>query len=284
MLCGTILMISSRYHTLLGAGGTSKSYFLHNRLWKHCEHLVQRVMFGQEKGANPKARAIGTIESLLLICEWHPRSLHFPPESHGWDADLITHEDGPDAPTERGLPGDNAESVQWMEDVIEPSRRSDRMSWMLMGAALSLAHELRIFDLPKPSISQNMQTVDLAASRRLRLQKLLYVFHTQLAARLGYMSLLSSNITNTVSKPWRPMESEGGRQNQWEMFMNGWIQLTWLLKSIADVFFQSPASTKDCLLSGRYVGLLDHFRPLLSRWQEEYFQSRGRLQDKQILW
>src|ERR1700744_6377870 len=83
MLCCTILMISCRFHVLPGAGGTAKGYFLHNRLWKHCEHLILRIMLGQEKGTRTKARSLGSIEALLLISEWHPRSLHFPPESHG---------------------------------------------------------------------------------------------------------------------------------------------------------------------------------------------------------
>jgi hypothetical protein len=33
-LCSTILMISSRYNILPGGGGTTRSYFIHDRLWE----------------------------------------------------------------------------------------------------------------------------------------------------------------------------------------------------------------------------------------------------------
>ncbi|KAL6812601.1 hypothetical protein V8C40DRAFT_277720 [Trichoderma camerunense] len=50
VLCTVILTLSSRYHLLHGDGWLSRSYFLHNRLWRYCQSLLQRVIWGQEKG------------------------------------------------------------------------------------------------------------------------------------------------------------------------------------------------------------------------------------------
>jgi hypothetical protein len=276
MLCCTILMISSRHHPLPGAGGLSKSYFLHNRLWKHCEHLIMRVIFGQEKGPKTKARSVGTIESLLLISEWHPRSLHFPPESHGWDADLIPGVTDPqDGDSPMPPEEDSNPSTQWLEDVVEPTRRSDRMSWMLMGCAISLAHELGIYEADKyPSTTTHGQA-DQILHRKCRIQKLLYVFHTQLASRLGHLSLMPPTISHIISCTFRSKSSPERTMDQWELFMDAWIGLTKIFKSVADIFFQSASSTQEYLLSGRYINLLENFRPLLSRWQEEYLESPG---------
>lgn len=52
-----------------------------------------RVMYAQDTGSNPKTRAVGTIESFLLMTEWHPRALHFPPDVDGWDCEMIDTSD-----------------------------------------------------------------------------------------------------------------------------------------------------------------------------------------------
>src|SRR6266536_209777 len=87
VLCTIILTLSSRYHLLSGDGWLSRSYFLHNRLWRYCQSLLQRVIWGQEKEVTSKTRALGTIEGFLLMTEWHARSLHLPPDIEAWDSD-----------------------------------------------------------------------------------------------------------------------------------------------------------------------------------------------------
>ncbi|RQM05766.1 hypothetical protein DH86_00003983, partial [Scytalidium sp. 3C] len=57
--------------------------------------------------------------------------------------------------------------------------------------------------------------------------------------------------------------------------MGAWIALTKLLKSVTDVFFPSAASTKEYLLSDRYIELLNHFKPLLAEWKEKYLPKTG---------
>ncbi|KAK9853251.1 hypothetical protein MYU51_007083 [Penicillium brevicompactum] len=142
MLCYTILMISSRYHTLPGVGGYSRSFFIHHRLWQHCQHLLLRITLGQEKISKAKTRTIGSIEALLLMSEWHPRALQFPPETDGWDSDFImTSPDIRDPPSTEDIPV----SSRWREDVVEPTKRFERMSWMVLNSALALAHELGVF-------------------------------------------------------------------------------------------------------------------------------------------
>lgn len=83
MLCCVILLISSQFHHPPGIGGKSRGYFIHHRLFQHCQHLILRIMLGQEKLSKAKTRHIGTIEALLLLSEWCPQSLHFPPRT-GW--------------------------------------------------------------------------------------------------------------------------------------------------------------------------------------------------------
>lgn len=279
MLCCTILMISCRFHVLPGAGGTAKGYFLHNRLWKHCEHLILRIMLGQENGAQTRARSLGSIEALLLISEWHPRSLHFPPESHGWDADLLMRsisdqelemdEAGTYSPGREASP-----SAQWLEEVIEPSRRADRMSWMLLGCAVSLAHELGLYESGSSSDYAASAAEEDIQGRKQRLQKLLYVFHIQLALRLGHISLMPTSLLHAIQKTPRSATIPVSEDEQWHLFMDAQLDLTKLFTSISDVFFSSPSSTRTLLLSGHYANHVANFRSLLTRWHEDHLQPR----------
>lgn len=270
VLCSTILMISSRYHILPSAGGESRNFFIHHRLWQHCQQMTTRLLFGQEKSTKSKVRSLGTVEALLLMAEWHPRSLHFPPEADGWDDDLISTDTGPSDSTEANETSAN----RWLEDVIEPSRRSDQMSWMLLGCGLSLAHELGIFETeendPPDEPSQLNEQMTL---RRQRVQRLLYVYINQLAWRIGCMSPIPQSLNHAVLGGRKPRGlSQPG--STWLVFMDSWIELTKLAQSVTDMFFPSAKFARQQLHSGRYVGLLEHFRPLLNQWKEKYLQPQ----------
>ncbi|KPM35711.1 hypothetical protein AK830_g10868 [Neonectria ditissima] len=148
LLCSVILMISTRYHLLPGTGGVARSALLHHRLWEHCQHLVMRIMFGQEKRSKAKTRTRGFIEALLLMIEWHPRAIHFPPAADGWDSSLIITDSDP-RDDQFGYQADAMEDseARWLGDVVAPAKTSDRMSWMLLGCAQSLALELGLSDV-----------------------------------------------------------------------------------------------------------------------------------------
>ncbi|EFQ98514.1 hypothetical protein MGYG_01541 [Nannizzia gypsea CBS 118893] len=279
VLCCTILMISSRYHTLPGVGGASRGFFIHQRLWQHCQHLIMRVMLGQEKGSKAKTRTVGTIEALLVMSEWHPRSLHFPPESDGWDSDLMM-DTMPEHHDSTSPDSSVSASSRWLEDVIEPARRSDRMSWMLLGSGLTLAHELGIFDTDD-SRARSLISSPEGENRgfpveetmnfpRHRIRQLLYVFINQLASRLGCMSLMPQSLNHSIVAP----SSLNTGIDEWQTFMNSWIELTKLAKSVTDMFFPSATFTRQQLHSGRYIGLLDHFRPLLSQWRQKHLDTK----------
>ncbi|QGA14004.1 hypothetical protein EYB26_001656 [Talaromyces marneffei] len=269
-LCCTILMISSRYHVLPGIGGASRSFFIHNRLWNHCQSLIMRLILGQERSSRGSIRTLGTIEALLLISEWHPRSLHFPPEGDAWDSDIAFGlSDGP------ATNQPESSSNQWLQDVIEPARRSDQMSWMLLGSAFSLAHELGIFEPEERSLEPSKHPSPALVThnriRKQRVQQLLYVYINQLASRIGCMSLMPQNLNRAISKihGLNPVETK----TEWDTFMDSWMDLTKLTRSVNDMLFPSASFAKQQLHSGRYIGLLDHFRPLLAQWRARHLDA-----------
>ncbi|PWY78263.1 C6 transcription factor [Aspergillus heteromorphus CBS 117.55] len=268
VLCCTMLMLSSRYHVLPGAGGESRNFFIHHRLWQHCQQLVVRLTFGQEKASHTRIRSIGTIEALLLMSEWHPRSLHFPPESDGWDSDLVLAPEPQES--------ESSSAGRWVEDMIEPAKRSDQMSWMLLGSALSLAHELGIFELDDKkcdysSVYEGFISDDQIRLRRQRVQRLLYVYINQLAWRIGCVSLMPQSLNHAIAGR-QTSRASNEPVDEWLAFMDSWMDLTKLAKSVTDMFFPSVSFARQQLHSGRYIDLLDHFRPLLVKWKEEHLR------------
>ena len=220
-------------------------------------------MLGQEKLSTAKTRVLASIESLILISDWHPRALLLPPELDGWDGELISP--GYDRHN-RVHTDDDAPLIRWREDVFEPTKRSERMSWMLLGAAVNLAYELGVLgDTANSFTSDNpVQTV-----RSHRIGKLLYVYVTQMSVDLGFSSLLPENITLKASAVL-PASAQALQDRQWEAFMKLWVELTRLKKTASAMFFQSTAHTEQQLQSGHYCLLLEHFEPSLLRWQEDF--------------
>lgn len=272
ILCCMILTISSRYHVLPVPGGESRGFLIHQRLYEHFQHLYLRVMLGQEKGSKAKTRTLGTIEALLLLTEWQPRGLHVPPAADGWDSDVMfTMKDHRDE-TEPAV--DNPSRGRWLEDVINPARRFDRMSWMALGSAMSLANELGVFDNDDPSATDLSATSEYqkrVQSRRISLASILYTYQEQLSCRLGRKSMMPQSISHSSNS--RMTLIKNGQE--WVSFMTAWTELTRLARSISDMLFPSSIITKHLLQSGRYISMIEQFEMLLTGWKSKHLNSPG---------
>ncbi|KAH8672825.1 hypothetical protein BGZ60DRAFT_405685 [Tricladium varicosporioides] len=279
MLCVTILTISSRYHILQGDGGILRSDDIHRKFWLHWKKLYTRVLYGQEAKSKVIIRTVGTIESLLLMTEWHARALHFPLDLDGSDDEIPDEiDDEPDR-----MDSNSRDCRKSTAEIEGAARRSDKMSWMLLGSALTLAHELGISD-------QRLQDRDLASKdfsspngreqaefielRRSRPRRLLYIYINQLASRLGWSSMIPRIISDSAEP------SLGGEADrQWYNVTSRWISLTRLMKTASDMLF-SPVTMKQLLRTGNYVTSLEHFGHLLQDWNKEYDTLRA---DKRLL-
>jgi len=144
MLVVTLLTISSRFARLTGAGAASRASAIHEKLWKYLQGMIDRMIWGQEQfgggfcGAgqqpgsdvNPLSRkglrTLGTVESLMLLTEWHPRSLHFPPGDND-DDELVVPEDVSTDPNNTTADMMKGFGEQRIDSWLEPCWRSDRM-------------------------------------------------------------------------------------------------------------------------------------------------------------
>uniref|UniRef100_A0A8H7TQ22 Uncharacterized protein n=1 Tax=Bionectria ochroleuca TaxID=29856 RepID=A0A8H7TQ22_BIOOC len=74
ILLGCIRTVSSRYYHLpkSAIGGFERSCEIHSRCWDWVKKEISKVIF---EGSRPKAM-LSVIESLLMLAEWMPRSIH----------------------------------------------------------------------------------------------------------------------------------------------------------------------------------------------------------------
>ena len=247
-------MISSRYHTLRGIASLSRSRFIHEELWQYTQRLIQRIILGQEKGPDYALRSIGSIEALLLMSEWHPQAIDLAPSRYGWDSELLVTNEQP-----------TLKSNSWLEDVIEPTKRLDRMSWMLLGSAQLLGHELGIFREQREE--DPSERAESEQFRRMKVRELLCIYVTLLAARLGCHSMIAITFSKSaLSKLTKPSSRPLG----------AWIELMKLTKAVNGLLFPSASGTRELLRTGNYIDLLEHFQPLLDQWCQKHLDGSPR--------
>ena len=196
------------------------------------------------------------MEALLLLTEWQPRAVHAPQPSVCYDSqEGLGLEVIPRVHFSEGL---DPTKIKWREEVFEPASRADRMSWMMLGIASSLAHELGVYD---DADGKSSDLCDSAAKQRLR--RLLYLNVNQLSLTMGCRSFLPSGVSDIALSSITTIDSafwEG------EKVISLWIDLTSLLKMAKGM----STSYRPGMRDGSYNSLLEHFQPLLGQWYQRF--------------
>ncbi|KAK2748142.1 hypothetical protein FQN57_001266 [Myotisia sp. PD_48] len=305
VLTVAMLTIASRHMKLAGNGANSRAYSIHEKLWSYLRGMIERLFWGQEKFGdsggismprqfeisnpmvsgqqrNGQLRSIGTVEALLLLTDWHPRALHFPPgddENTLLDVDpqYLSHLDGdrdhdhlPDLFPGKctGTPGDSRPSFyKW----LEPVWRSDRMSWMLLSAAQALAFELGIFD-QKNELRESTESPSQKTRRR-RLRRLILVYVSQSSGRLGIPSMLPLpqwNINTDPLKAEALHSSQSPEENMIDLMQDCWMDISKIMYTSNQVLFLSKEQTTSLIKTGQYRERIDEFIPSLREFKQKF--------------
>jgi hypothetical protein len=252
---------------------------------------------GLRKGS---LRTLGTIESLMILTEWHPRALHFPPAeaidelmlpSHEAN-DLIANDEEANQRAGGGVGGKRIES--W----LEPAWRSDRMCWMLLSTAMGLAFELGVFDdidelLRDGAIDRPEYEEETYRQRAYRIKRLLMIYLTQLAGRLGWTNMVPESLRKSdpaVSRR-RPTSVEGttpgtnpsSLSNAFnyipdleldDQIIHCWAGISNAMHIGNEKLFKSRKHTTEIIQNGKYIDLLKDFQPMLRDWLKEFERFR----------
>ncbi|KAJ5122539.1 hypothetical protein N7448_003671 [Penicillium atrosanguineum] len=293
VLAVTILTIASRHLKPKGDGASTRAFYIHDRLWSYLRGMIERLFWGQEKfdaggpgigrprgldlGASSgksyakgNLRALGTVEALLILTDWHPRNLHFPP---GDDENTLLDREAQsqsradkDIDTESQTKGQNssAEGRVAFQKWLEPAWRSDRMSWMLLSTAQALAFELGVFDHKTESKGAHESLPEQTRKRRLR--RLILVFITHSSGRLGIPSMLplpewAQDMPPTTADP----KSERPDLDQMQ---DCWMEISQIVYDANHQLFASSEQTSELIKSGRYREQIDWFQPQLRAFRQ----------------
>ena len=301
----TILTTASRHMKPKGDGAYTRAFYIHDRLWSYLRGMIERLFWGQEKFggggvgiSNPRSfdlaapatrspakgnlRSLGTIEALLILTDWHPRNLHFPPgddENALLDLDAHAHLGRTDRdhhhhhPPEVDLdhaphraPTTAAEGRLAFQKWLEPAWRSDRMSWMLLSTAQALAFELGVFDQRSEARVATESPAEQTRKRRLR--RLILVYITQSSGRLGIPSMLPlPQWTNDIQPTVEP--GADGDQAVVDRMHDCWIGISKIMYQSNQLLFASNEQTSELIRSGRYRDQIDRFQPFLREWRRD---------------
>ncbi|PYH43777.1 Zn(II)2Cys6 transcription factor domain-containing protein [Aspergillus saccharolyticus JOP 1030-1] len=296
VLAVAILTTASRHMKPKGDGAYTRAFYIHDRLWSYLRGMIERLFWGQEKFDNngmgisrprsfdlaPTAakvnhkgnlRSLGTIEALLILTDWHPRNLHFPPgddENALLDLDAHTQsryerELETDAEnTANRAPNNAAEGRLAFQKWLEPAWRSDRMAWMLLSTAQALAFELGVFDQKNDAKAAVEPLSEQTRKRRLR--RLILVYITQSSGRLGIPSMLPLPQWTSDIQP-TPMTSTKGSDAIVDRMHDCWIGISKIMYQSNQLLFASNEQTSELIRSGRYRDQIDRFQPFLREWR-----------------
>jgi hypothetical protein len=266
-LCCVILTISSRYHTSSAPGGQSKGTLIHQKFWGHCQRILLNIILGRERGPPTKARSLGSIIAVLLLTDWQPLGLHEPPDFETGDPR--------DMPDNGSLDEEYPSQNRWLYNIAQSSDQFNRMSWMLIGCAISLASELGVFDRESNTASCENGTIEDTDRHQQQQQKvasLLYVYHDLLSSRLGRQSLMTESMISKAKFLGRSFGNASVYGYDWTSFMMAWTELTILVRSVSDVLFTSRHAARCFRQSGCHSSIIQPYNALLAAWRTKYMQ------------
>ncbi|KAL2188497.1 hypothetical protein L209DRAFT_751463 [Thermothelomyces heterothallicus CBS 203.75] len=321
ILTVTLLTIASRYRRMPGTGGHCRSHAIHEQLWTYLRGMIERVVWGQEafgggfcgSGADDiqssstapwrglrrgSLRTLGTIESLMILTEWHPRALHFPPNEATDELMLPSY----DPPSPGATGGNQKPSAGFggrrIESWLEPAWRSDRMCWMLLSTAMGLAYELGVFDdidemLATGAITRPEYEDESYRLRANRIKRLLLIYLSQLAGRLGWTNMVPERLRKSdpaVSRRRRhsvegttPGTNPSSVSNSFnyipdleldDQIIHCWAGISNAMQVGNEKLFRSRKHTTEIIQSGKYTELLAEFQPMLKEWWNQFERFR----------
>jgi len=234
----------------------------------------------------------------MILTEWHPRALHFPPNEAIDELLLPSYDQNPmddegnQRPSAAGVGGRRIDS--W----LEPAWRSDRMCWMLLSTAMGLAYELGVFDeidelLATGAITRPEYEEESYRLRAYRIKRLLLIYLSQLAGRLGWTNMVPENLrkSDPVASRRRPHSVEGttpgtnpsSLSNGFnyipdleldDQIIHCWAGISNAMHIGNEKLFRSRKHTTEIIQSGKYINLLKDFQPMLKDWWREFERFR----------
>jgi hypothetical protein len=218
-------------------------------------------------------RTLGTIEALLLLSDWQPRSLHFPPDDDDNHLLNVNYDKLPSQATSNGNIGHNPSLdalpyASW----LEPAWRSDKMCWMLMGLAQALSFELGVFDFNDVEGSSSAPSFE--QQRKTRIRNMVLVYVAQISGRNGIPSPLKLS-------EWEPSYDQESA-SPIDRMQGLWYHVAGIMNRANKEIFPSRQFTRELTRGLEYRQSIATFAPLLEGWVRHFEQVKPYLQQPML--
>lgn len=134
MLLVGLVTLASRYHPLSGSHGEIRSERIHWQAWNLFKKYLQSALWG-----SPQTRSPGAIAAMLLLIEWHPKSINNPTafddensyDMFGSDEARAGAYDAGSQPLTALTSQQRYGMTTLLEElnIVAPGYRSNKMSW-----------------------------------------------------------------------------------------------------------------------------------------------------------
>ncbi|OAP55556.1 hypothetical protein AYL99_10529 [Fonsecaea erecta] len=288
----TILMIGSRYRKWTGPAAASRSCVVHDRLWRYLQGMISRLFWfednfvgeftslsdpsssmqkrGQESVRSIRFRTLGTCEALLLVLDWHPRALHFPPIDDDTTSIVITETPSTRNPSKSSGEYETGAGHLWLA-------RSGHLCRSMLSTVSMLATELGFFDGkegPSTYYSEYRDDLYRAPSTRQRAQS------------LQYLIWIYATQQQTGPPSWRistPTPSALRIESHLDNATECWVRVATLVKRADEALFRSQRYTQKIIRNGQYISIMQSFQPLLQEFIIKFNHAKLSRQMRLIL-
>ncbi|KAM5356456.1 hypothetical protein ACJ41O_003102 [Fusarium nematophilum] len=300
VLAVTLLTIASRYRYPSDIDDLRQSRVIHDRLWLHLQGVIRSLVQSEKVAARLRGKlntpcatpvdsttpedsdgnsrldydnliGLGTIESLLLLTDWHPR---------GFDSLLEEYDDlsvGGEQNQTPKSPSQNQPPSGWTDQVS----RSDRTCSLVLSIATSVAHILGIFNDTLADDAGNLRDERFRA-RASRLKALLHIYRTQLSTRFSRNSderTVSAALEGGQGTPNANMNllSIISRDESIELadqVNSFWLCIISTVSAGTQTLFSSRRHTSEIIRNGGYVKMMQDFAPIVTKFRQEFRNSK----------
>lgn len=261
MLVCTIIAIAARYCRLPGHASRTRGTLVHNTLFRHIQNCVSRVVWGIAEEDMGVGHAISFIESLLLLINWHPRTLNLMIETNEFapptDFETVAHGKYFFESSVRGI---HAHVISRL------SRQSNRMTWMLVGICSTMAQEIGLFDpdaLPRVISAPQDE-------RKLRLKKHILLHCVDAHVRVGKGTALQQPFGLSFDVQQADTVLDLDEKDKYvHQSLNCGLEICQLIHMATMSLYQNPAQTRSMITTRKYVSTIAHFDTMFENWHSK---------------
>jgi len=172
------------------------------------------------------------------------------------------------------LSGDSEHEEQtaherWLSQVHEAVQCSDRMSTMLVGCSLTLAHELHVFDDADERLDDTV--FPIIPPEQAHVRHLVYLYTHLLADKPSFTSLLPEKVSRLLAENNRI----GDTSNRTYDITKAWLELSDLWRSFQEMTPTMKSTASGNTRARKCLSLVDHFTSLLTQWSHRHVTSSG---------